>query len=130
MPPSALLRGYIARNGLPVRRYLVRGAVCPRQRCQIPLVLEGGIRSGRIAARRSPDDVDDLLQFGWREPGDNLVHALRAQQENGRPQRTRARLRRRPSEATHRPELFRRGWPWVEYTMAGSAAAGTADRLR
>ena len=29
------------------------------------------------------DDLDDLLQLGWREPGDNLVHVPLGEQANG-----------------------------------------------
>ena len=54
------------------------------RRPPVPFPLEGIVRSGRIASRRSPDDLDDLLQFGRRQPGDDLVHALLVEQANGR----------------------------------------------
>jgi hypothetical protein len=46
------------------------------------LFFEGVVRSGRVASRTSPDDLDDLLQFGRRQPGGDLVDALLAEQAN------------------------------------------------
>jgi hypothetical protein len=46
------------------------------RRCQIPFAFKGLEGAGRMASRRSPDDLDDLLQFDRRELGHDLVHAL------------------------------------------------------
>jgi hypothetical protein len=47
------------------------------------VAFEGVICPWRIASRTSPDDVDDLLQFGRRKPSDDLVY--KGQIERKRP---------------------------------------------
>jgi hypothetical protein len=45
------------------------------------VALQSLVRSWWIACWTPTDDLDDLLQLGWRKPSDDLVHALRFERQ-------------------------------------------------
>ena len=45
------------------------------------MALQSLVRSWWIACWTPTDDLDDLLQLGWRKPSDDLVHALRFERQ-------------------------------------------------